>query len=104
MDLCQKAEAAGVSFIAVHARTPAQRHEPVDNEVFRIVSDACSVPVIANGDVKSVADAQMLYEKCGIQGKPAFFLKKPRVLQGMLLFRSHERSGPAAKSCPICRL
>lgn len=72
MDLCQKAQAAGVSFIAVHARTPQQRHEPVETEIFRTVSDACSVPVIANGDVKSISDAELLYEKCGVRGKMAF--------------------------------
>jgi len=86
VDLCQKAEAAGVSFIAVHARTPTQRHEPVDNEIFGHISDACSVPVIANGDVRSLADATLLHQRYGIKG----VMSARALLQNPALFAGHE--------------
>ena len=40
VDLCRKAEHAGVSWIAVHGRTTEQRHQPVNYEAIKLVNEA----------------------------------------------------------------
>ena len=37
VDLCRKAERAGVSHLTVHGRTPHQRTEPVDYDAIKLV-------------------------------------------------------------------
>ena len=39
VDLCRKAESAGASWIAVHGRTTEQRHQPVNYEAIKLVSE-----------------------------------------------------------------
>ncbi|KAK5971578.1 tRNA-dihydrouridine synthase [Trichostrongylus colubriformis] len=68
VDLCRKAEKAGVSHLTVHGRTPQMRCEPVDYEAIRIVKDSVGVPIIANGDITSRAQAVELSEKTGVDG------------------------------------
>ena len=69
MELCRRAEAAGVSFISVHGRTISQRRDPVDRQAIRTVADAVRVPVIANGDIRSLQDALDTAEMTGVQGR-----------------------------------
>lgn len=69
MDLCQKAESAGVSWITVHGRTSEERHQPVHYDAIKIIKDSVSVPVIANGDVKYLRDVQSTYQLTGVDGK-----------------------------------
>uniref|UniRef100_A0A0B7A037 tRNA-dihydrouridine synthase n=2 Tax=Arion vulgaris TaxID=1028688 RepID=A0A0B7A037_9EUPU len=68
VDLCQKVEKMGVSFITVHGRTRDQRCEPVDMDAVRTVKDSVSIPVVANGDVKSTRDAHHVWETTGVNG------------------------------------
>ncbi len=68
VDLCRMAQAAGLSFITVHARTPAQRHEPVNAEAFALVKTALDIPVFANGDVRSLQDATRIVQESGVDG------------------------------------
>ncbi|MBR2066646.1 MAG: tRNA dihydrouridine synthase DusB [Solobacterium sp.] len=82
VEIAQAAEKAGLSAIAIHARTRAQMYSGEANyEYIRMVKDAVNIPVIGNGDIKTVDDAKrMLAEtKCdaimvgrGILGKPYF--------------------------------
>jgi len=69
VDLCRKAVSAGVSWITVHGRTPPQHCQPVNVEAIRIIADSVQVPVIANGDVKSVAIADSIRQRTGVTGK-----------------------------------
>ena len=69
MDLCQKAEAAGVSWIAVHGRTIHMRNEPADNDAIKLIKDSVGLPVIANGDIKSLEDAHRVHRQTGVDGK-----------------------------------
>lgn len=82
INLSRALEKAGVSFITVHARTPQMRKEPIDLEGLKSVRDSLKIPVIANGDVKTLDDAEKLYQvsKCdgimtanGILTNPGLF-------------------------------
>ncbi len=83
--LAKKLEAVGVQAIAVHGRTKSQMYEgKSNNEYIRMVKEAVSIPVIGNGDIRTVEDAKRMLEetKCdaimigrGLLGKP-FFLKE----------------------------
>ncbi|XP_002739522.1 tRNA-dihydrouridine(20a/20b) synthase [NAD(P)+]-like [Saccoglossus kowalevskii] len=68
LDLCQKAEHAGVSWITVHGRTTEQRTEPVNYEDIKIIKENLSIPVIANGDVKSLKDVNRVHELTKVDG------------------------------------
>ncbi|XP_039864596.1 probable tRNA-dihydrouridine synthase 1 isoform X2 [Simochromis diagramma] len=68
VDLCQKAESAGVSWITVHGRTTEERHQPVHYDAIKTIKDSVSVPVIANGDIKYLRDVESTHELTGVDG------------------------------------
>ncbi|XP_039523820.1 tRNA-dihydrouridine(20a/20b) synthase [NAD(P)+]-like [Pimephales promelas] len=68
VDLCQKVEAAGVSWITVHGRTSDERHQPVHYDAIKTIKDSLSIPVIANGDIKSLQDVEATYALTGVDG------------------------------------
>lgn len=72
MDLCQKAESAGVSWITVHGRTTEERHQPVHYDDIKTIKDSVSVPVIANGDIKYLRDVESTHELTGVDGMFVF--------------------------------
>ena len=67
--MCQKAEKAGASWITVHGRTKEQRAQPVNLEAIKIIKDSLQCPVIANGDIKSLEDAEKIAEFTGVNGQ-----------------------------------
>ncbi|XP_015261568.1 PREDICTED: tRNA-dihydrouridine(20a/20b) synthase [NAD(P)+]-like isoform X2 [Gekko japonicus] len=68
VDLCQKAEAAGVSWITVHGRNAEERHQPVHYDAIKIIKQSVSVPVVANGDMKSFKDVENVHQITGADG------------------------------------
>lgn len=57
LSLSKKLEDVGVSLIALHARTRSQMYEGhSDWSHIKILKDSLNIPVIGNGDVKSVED------------------------------------------------
>ena len=68
MDLCQKAESAGVSWITVHGRTADERHQPVHYDAIKTIKDSVNVPVIANGDIKYLRDVESTHHLTGVDG------------------------------------
>ncbi len=66
VSLARKIEQAGASAIAVHGRTRSQMYEgKADWSIIKEVKEAVSIPVIGNGDVKSVADMHAMLNQTG---------------------------------------
>uniref|UniRef100_A0A915PLC9 DUS-like FMN-binding domain-containing protein n=1 Tax=Setaria digitata TaxID=48799 RepID=A0A915PLC9_9BILA len=68
LETCRQAEIAGVSFITVHGRTPEQRSEPVDYDMIKLIKSDLSIPVIANGNIKSYEQALKVAKYTGVDG------------------------------------
>nr|ACO12193.1 tRNA-dihydrouridine synthase 4-like [Lepeophtheirus salmonis] len=83
IDLC-KVENSGVDFITVHGRTKDQHSDPVDLEGVKMIKDALSIPVVANGDIKSLDDAYRVREVTGVDGVMAArgLLENPAMYAG----------------------
>jgi tRNA-dihydrouridine synthase 4 len=90
VDFVRTVQAAGADFITIHGRTRRTRSsEPVDRDAIRLVAQHCSVPVLANGDVASVAGAAELAADTGAQG----VMSSRALLANPALFAGHD-------SCP----
>ena len=69
VEIARRAEQAGGSAIAVHARTREQFYAgKADWNIIREVKQAVKVPVIGNGDVRTVQDAERLLQETGCDG------------------------------------
>ncbi|VDM09473.1 unnamed protein product [Wuchereria bancrofti] len=68
LETCRQAERAGVSFVTVHGRTPEQRSEPADYDMIKLIKSSLSVPVIANGNIKSYEQALQVVKYTGVDG------------------------------------
>ena len=68
-ELARRAEGAGVAMVTVHGRTRCQFYRgAVDWTAIRAVREAVGIPVIANGDVRTVADARAALAASGASG------------------------------------
>ncbi|MGE7369304.1 tRNA dihydrouridine synthase DusB [Neorhizobium sp. NPDC001467] len=65
-EIARRAQEAGVQLITIHGRTRMQFYEgKADWDAIRAVRDVLTIPLIANGDVKSVEDAQEILRRSG---------------------------------------
>ncbi|OQM74400.1 tRNA dihydrouridine synthase DusB [Manganibacter manganicus] len=65
-DLARRAEQAGIRMVTIHGRTRCQFYKgKADWPAIRQIKNAVSIPVVANGDVSSTADAVALLEVSG---------------------------------------
>ena len=67
LSLAKKFEELGVSAIALHARTRSQMYEGKANwDKIKLLHETLKIPVIGNGDIKTVEDAinMLNYTKC----------------------------------------
>lgn len=68
VELCQRAEKCGASWVTVHGRTKDERCQPIHYDAIRTVKDSLHIPVVANGDIKNLADVAMVTETTGVDG------------------------------------
>lgn len=65
-ELARRAEAAGAQMITVHGRTRCQFYTgKADWNAIRAVREAIKIPLVANGDGKSIEDAKAMLEASG---------------------------------------
>lgn len=82
-------EAAGVDFITIHGRTRNQRSStPPDFEAIRILKAGAKVPILANGDVYSLKDAQRIVAETGVDG----LMAARGLLENPTLFAGYEKT------------
>ncbi|MET3612614.1 nifR3 family TIM-barrel protein [Rhizobium aquaticum] len=65
-EIAKRCEDAGVKMITVHGRTRMQFYEgKADWDAIRAVREAISLPLVANGDVATAADAEEILRRSG---------------------------------------
>ncbi|ROT75906.1 tRNA-dihydrouridine synthase 4-like [Penaeus vannamei] len=84
VDFARQMEAAGASFITVHGRTQDQRSDPVCLDAIADIKNAVKIPVVANGDVRSMDDADRIQKITGVNGVMAArgILENPAMYAG----------------------
>ncbi|KAG8336658.1 tRNA-dihydrouridine(20a/20b) synthase [NAD(P)+]-like protein [Homalodisca vitripennis] len=96
VELCRAVEACGATFVTVHGRTPLQRTEPVNIAAFKEIRDSVSLPLIANGDVKTLQDAERLQRVTGYNG-PHIPLLHPQPEKTPMYLRREDQKPPWKK-------
>lgn len=65
-ELARRAEDSGLSLITVHGRTRMQFYKGrADWRAVRVVREATSLPLVVNGDIAGIADAEVALEQSG---------------------------------------
>lgn len=67
VEVAKAIEKAGASAIAIHGRTKTDLYAGKCNlDYIKMVKEAVSIPVIGNGDIKSIEDAKLMLDYTGV--------------------------------------
>lgn len=67
VEVAQAIEKAGASLLCIHGRTKSDLYRgKVNLDYIKMVKEAVKIPVIGNGDIKSIADAQRMFDYTGV--------------------------------------
>ncbi|KAG0044495.1 tRNA-dihydrouridine(20a/20b) synthase [NAD(P)+]-like protein [Gryganskiella cystojenkinii] len=85
-EFVKRALSVGVDFITVHGRTKKMKStEPVSLEGMKFVKEVSTVPVLANGDVFSLEDADSIVAATGVDGT----MSARGILENPALYAGH---------------
>ncbi len=69
IDLCRKLEAAGCSYLTVHARTVNERFEPIHTDYLKMIKQTIkTIPIVANGDLFTLDECYKLRKETNVDG------------------------------------
>jgi tRNA-dihydrouridine synthase B len=99
-DLARRAEAAGVQLVTVHGRTRCQFYNgKADWRAIRAIKESVKIPVVANGDLVSAADAPKMLE---VSGADAVMIGRGACGQPWLVGQAAAAlSGAVAQPAPV---
>lgn len=89
IDFARKMESLNPTFITIHGRTPQQKSSsdnPVDVEALAELKKSLKIPIIFNGDVVSIEEADRFYEATKCDG----MMSARAVLANPALFSGHK--------------
>jgi tRNA-dihydrouridine synthase 4 len=89
VDMCRKLQSLNPTFITIHGRTPSEKSSaeyPVDANAISEIKKSLTIPVIFNGDVTSLKDAESFHETTGADG----FMSARGILSNPALFSGYE--------------
>lgn len=89
VDLARQLQASGASWITVHGRRKDQKpSEPIDPESIRLIKETLEIPVIANGNVFTLAEAEELHRITGANG----IMSARGLLENPALFAGYQKT------------
>lgn len=75
VDMCRQLEACGITFLTVHGRTAADKtNVPVNKDALKEIKASLSIPMVANGDIFSLQDADEMHRITGCDGEFALLM------------------------------
>jgi tRNA-dihydrouridine synthase 4 len=87
IDFIKTVQDAGVDFLTIHGRTKSQRSsEPVNTTALSLLRPHVTVPLIANGDVSTLAIASSIAAETGVDG----VMSARDILANPALFAGHD--------------
>lgn len=66
--MCKRLEKAGVSFIAIHARTSSQHTGEINRDVLKLAVENVQCPIVSNGGVRNLNDCIDLHRSTNCKG------------------------------------